>query len=271
MGFGRIAALMVSAVGVRLAGAVIGFVLQIVLARSLTPDEMGGWFLMVSLASFAGLFIGAGYPTLGLTVLARYHTQDRPRMVRRFLDKAAYDISKYALVMALPGIAFLLMAPVDTVTRLAVVSGLIIAPATAMIRLNGAAANAVRKYLLTIVPDFMGKSLLLLVFVASWIAITGELSLAVVAVAFIVLSYLTAWASGGLLGSNGVVGWGRDSASLRLGNAWSARAFPLVIVAMSLIAMADYLTLVATMLLPKAEVAQVGLAIRLACRRMLSR
>ncbi len=60
MGFGRIAALMVSAVGVRLAGAVIGFVLQIVLARSLTPDEMGGWFLMVSLASFAGLFIGAG-------------------------------------------------------------------------------------------------------------------------------------------------------------------------------------------------------------------
>ncbi|MDX1718388.1 MAG: hypothetical protein R3287_15890, partial [Anderseniella sp.] len=217
--------------GVRLAGAVIGFVLQIVLARSLTPDEMGGWFLMVSLASFAGLFIGAGYPTLGLTVLARYHTQDRPRMVRRFLDKAAYDISKYALVLALPGIAFLLMAPVDTVTRLAVVSGLIIAPATAMIRLNGAAANAVRKYLLTIVPDFMGKSLLLLVFVACWIAMTGELSLAVVAVAFIVLSYLTAWASGGLLGSNGVVGWGRDSASLRLGNAWSARAFPLVIVA----------------------------------------
>jgi O-antigen/teichoic acid export membrane protein len=181
VGFGRIAALLLSAVGVRLAGAVIGFVLQIVLARSLAPDEMGGWFLMVSLASFAGLFIGAGYPTLGLTVLARYHTQGRPRMVRRFLDKAAYDISKYALVMALPGIAFLLMAPVDTVTRLAVVSGLIIAPATAMIRLNGSAANAVRKYLLTIVPDFMGKSLLLLVFVASWIAITGELSLAVVA------------------------------------------------------------------------------------------
>jgi O-antigen/teichoic acid export membrane protein len=264
VGFGRIAALLLSAVGVRLAGAVIGFVLQIVLARSLAPDEMGGWFLMVSLASFAGLFIGAGYPTLGLTVLARYHTQGRPRMVRRFLDKAAYDISKYALVMALPGIAFLLMAPVDTVTRLAVVSGLIIAPATAMIRLNGSAANAVRKYLLTIVPDFMGKSLLLLVFVASWIAITGELSLAVVAVAFIVLSYLTAWASGGLLGSNGVVGWGRDSASLRLGDTWSARAFPLVIVAMSLIAMADYLTLVSTMLLPKAEVAQVGLAIRLA-------
>jgi O-antigen/teichoic acid export membrane protein len=264
VGFGRIAAVLLSAVGVRLAGAVIGFLLQIVLARTLTPDEMGGWFLMVSLASFAGLMVGAGYPTLGLTVLARYHTQDRPAMVRRFLDKAAYDISKYALVMALPGIAFLLMAPVDTVTRLAVVSGLIIAPASAMIRLNGSAANAVRKYLLTIVPDFMGKSLLLLMFVVAWVVLTGQLSLAVVAAAFVVLSYLTAWAAGGLLGSNGIVGWGRDTVSGKLGQTWAARAFPMVVVALSLTAMADYLTLVATMLLPKAEVAQVGLAIRLA-------
>ena len=57
MGFGRIAGLLLSAVGVRLAGAVIGFVLQIILARWLSPAEMGGWFLMVSLASFAGLAV----------------------------------------------------------------------------------------------------------------------------------------------------------------------------------------------------------------------
>ena len=264
MGFGRIAGLLLSAVGVRLAGAVIGFVLQIVLARWLSPDEMGGWFLMVSLASFAGLLIGAGYPTLGLTVLARYHARDQQDMARRFMDKAAYDIAKYSLVLALPAVAFLLMAPVDTVTRLAVVSGLAIAPATAIIRLNGSSANAIRRYLLTIVPDFMGKTLLLLLVVLAWIGVTGGLTLSVVAATFLVLSYMTAWVSGWLIGKDGATGWGRDTASVRLGKTWSARAFPMVIVALSMIAMADYLTLVATMLLPKAEVAQVGLAIRLA-------
>jgi O-antigen/teichoic acid export membrane protein len=263
VGFGRIASLLLSAVGVRLAGAVIGFVLQIVLARWLTPEEMGGWFLMVSLASFAGLLIAAGYPTLGLTVLARYHAQGREEMARRFLEKSAYDIAKYGLLLAIPAIAFLLFAPVDTVTRLAVVCGLVIAPATAMIRLNGAAANAVRRYLMTIVPDFMGKTLLLLLVVTGWILLTQSLSLAVVATTFVILSYMTAWVSGRVLGADGITNWGSDTSSARLGQAWSARAWPLVIVAASMIAMADYLTLVATMLLPKAEVAQVGMAIRL--------
>ena len=132
-----------------------------------------------------------------------------------------------------------------------------------MIRLNGAAANAVRRYLMTIVPDFMGKTLLLLLFVGGWILVTGSLSLAVVAATFVVLSYMTAWVSGRVLGSHGITNWGRDTTSVRLGKTWSARAWPLVIVAASMIAMADYLTLVATMLLPKAEVAQVGMAIRL--------
>ena len=80
MGFVRIAGLLLSAVGVRLAGAVLGLVLQILLARWLTPDEMGGWFLVVSLASFVGLLIGAGYPTLGLMALARYHARGKPGM-----------------------------------------------------------------------------------------------------------------------------------------------------------------------------------------------
>ncbi len=263
MGFIRIAGLLLSAVGVRLAGAVLGLVLQILLARWLTPDEMGGWFLIVSLASFAGLIIGAGYPTLGLTALARYHTRGQPGMADQFMHKAAYDIGKYALLMSLPATAFLLLAPVDSVTRLAVIAGLSVAPATAIIRLNGTSANALRRYMLTIVPDFMGKTLLMLIFVALWVFVTGGLSLDVVAGAFLVLSYLTAWVTGRVLGGHGITGVGRDTASVRLGKTWASRAAPLIIVAMALMAMADYLTLVATMLLPKADVALVGIAIRL--------
>ncbi len=173
MGFARIAGLLLSAVGVRLAGAGIGLVLQIVLARSLSPTEMGGWFLIMSLASFAGLLISAGYPTLGLAVLARYHARGQLRMADQFMQQAAYDIGKYALLLALPAIAFLLMAPVSDVTRLAVIAGLVVAPATAIIRLNGSAANAMRRYMQTIVPDFIGKSLLLLGFVALYVMATG--------------------------------------------------------------------------------------------------
>ncbi len=84
------------------------------------------------------------------------------------------------------------------------------------------------------------------------------------AAAFIVLSYLTAWLTGKVLKGHGVTGLGRDTASLRLGRTWASRAAPLIVVAMALTAMADYLTLVATLLLPKADVALVGIAIRLA-------
>ena len=171
----RIAGLLLSAVGVRLAGAVLGLVLQILLARWLTPDEMGGWFLVVSLASFVGLLIGAGYPTLGLTALARYHARGKPGMADQFMNKAAYDIGKYALLLSLAGIAFMLLAPVDSVTRLAVIAGLAVSPAKAIIRLNGSAANAVRRYMLTIIPDFVMKTLLLLVFVGGWVFFTGGL------------------------------------------------------------------------------------------------
>ncbi len=264
MGFARIAGLLLSAVGVRLAGAVVGLVLQIVLARWLTPTEMGGWFLIMSLASFAGLLISAGYPTLGLAVLARYHARGQHRMADQFMQKAAYDIGKYALLMALPAIAFLLMAPVSDVSRLAVIAGLVVAPAAAIIRLNGSAANALRRYMLTIVPDFIGKSVLLLGFVALYVMATGRLTLDIVAAAFIVLSYLTAWITGKVLKGHGVTGLGRDTSSVRLGKTWASRAAPLIIVAMALMAMADYLTLVATLLLPKADVALVGIAIRLA-------
>jgi O-antigen/teichoic acid export membrane protein len=264
VGFARIAGLLLSAVGVRLAGAVVGLVLQIVLARWLTPTEMGGWFVIMSLASFAGLLISAGYPTLGLAVLARYHARGQDRMAGQFMQKAAYDIGKYALLMALPAIAFLLMAPVSDVSRLAVIAGLVVAPAAAIIRLNGSAANALRRYMLTIVPDFIGKSVLLLGFVALYVMATGRLTLDVVAAAFIVLSYLTAWITGKVLKGHGVTGLGRDTSSVRLGKTWASRAAPLIIVAMALMAMADYLTLVATLLLPKADVALVGIAIRLA-------
>jgi O-antigen/teichoic acid export membrane protein len=264
MGFARIAGLLLSAVGVRLAGAGVGLVLQILLARWLTPAEMGGWFLIMSLASFAGLLIGAGYPTLGLTVLARYHARGQLGMADQFMHKAAYDIGKYALLLALPAIAFLLMAPVSDVSRLAVIAGLVVAPATAIIRLNGSAANAMRRYMLTIVPDFIGKSLLLLGFVALYVMATGGLTLDIVAGAFIVLSYLTAWLTGKVLKGHGVTGLGSDTPSLRLGRTWASRAAPLIVVAMALTAMADYLTLVATLLLPKADVALVGIAIRLA-------
>jgi O-antigen/teichoic acid export membrane protein len=264
VGFARIAGLLLSAVGVRLAGAVVGLVLQILLARWLTPTEMGGWFLIMSLASFAGLLISAGYPTLGLAVLARYHARGQLRMADQFMQKAAYDIGKYALLMALPAIAFLLMAPVSDVSRLAVIAGLVVAPAAAIIRLNGSAANALRRYMLTIVPDFIGKSLLLLGFVALYVVATGRLTLDVVAAAFIVLSYLTAWITGKVLKGHGVTGLGWDTSSVRLGKTWASRAAPLIIVAMALMAMADYLTLVATLLLPKADVALVGIAIRLA-------
>ena len=263
MGFVRIAGLLLSAVGVRLAGAVLGLVLQILLARWLTPDEMGGWFLVVSLASFVGLLIGAGYPTLGLTALARYHARGKPGMADQFMNKAAYDIGKYALLLSLAGIAFMLLAQVDSVTRLAVIAGLAVSPATAIIRLNGSAANAVRRYMLTIIPDFVMKTLLLLVFVGGWVFFTGGLSLGVVAGAFLVLSYLTAWTTGRVLNGHGITGPGRDTTSVRLGKTWASRAAPLIIVAMALMAMADYLTLVATMLLPKADVALVGIAIRL--------
>ncbi len=264
MGFARVAALLASAVGVRLAGAVLGFALQILLARWLTPAEMGGWFLIVSLASFAGLVIGAGYPNLGLTALARYHSLGRPDMAHRFLYQAVRDMLKWALVMFIPGLLFLLAAPVAPETRLAVIAGLAVAPASALLRLNGAAANAVRRYMAAIVPDFVGKTALMMVGAGLWVVVFGYLSLPVVAGLFLVLSCFTAWVVGRILGDSGARVAMHAEVPPKLMRLWAGRAWPMIIVALSMTAMADFLTLVSTLLLPKHEVAQVGIAIRLA-------
>ncbi|MGB7206506.1 MAG: hypothetical protein WBD37_13625 [Anderseniella sp.] len=258
------ASLLASAVGVRLAGAVIGMLLQVLLARWLTPTEMGGWFLVVSLGSFAGLLISAGFPTLGLTMLARYQSLERPDMARKFLFRAVRDMVKWTVLLWIAGALFLIFVSVPYETRLAVIAGLAIAPASALLRLNGSAANAVRRYMTAIIPDFVGKSLLMLIACLIWIVAYGSLSLDVVAALFFAFSCLTAWFVSRSLAENGAKLFMQEKVSPKLARAWSLRAWPMIFVALSMLAMADFLTLVSTLLLPKHEVAQVGLAIRLA-------
>src|SRR3954447_6899144 len=88
----RLVSLISNLVGARLAGAVFGFAIQLLLARIFIPSDVGIALLAMSLGAFLSLLISGGYPALGLTYLARYHTLERRNLVSAFFALARRDM-----------------------------------------------------------------------------------------------------------------------------------------------------------------------------------
>ena len=74
----------VNLLGVRLGGAAIGLLSQILLARLLSQHDVGVVFLGMSAAAFISLLITGGYPILAITCLPRYYALGRKNLVHAF-------------------------------------------------------------------------------------------------------------------------------------------------------------------------------------------
>ena len=192
-------------VGARFGGAAIGLASQILLARLLTQDQVGVVFMGMSAAAIVSLLVTGGYPLLAITCLPRYYALGRINLVTAFHAAFWRDTLVLSLIVFAAATGVILWLPVDEALKTALLFGCLSAPASALLRMNGATANSLRRYTLSYVPDFLFRPGLLLVYLMlAWLA-GIPLSVTHVLWAFIIANTVVALGQAWLMGSAGAV------------------------------------------------------------------
>ncbi len=166
----------------RLAGAALAFALQLILARSLSPDHLGLYFTGVSVATLLATFAAMGYPNAMVRFVWRYKAKDREAWRRRFMANALRDtvlLSLFGLVLLIAIAQFVLPAS-DLGWALVLVAPLI--PAIALMRIAGGYAIAHNRPFLGYLPDTLGRPLLLFLSVALLVLLQSDITLTKAAV-----------------------------------------------------------------------------------------
>ena len=205
-----------------------------------------------------------GYPALAVTTLARYQTLGRQKLVASFFAAARRDgLIAGCLVLSLV-IAFFFITGSEPGHWTALFYGGLAAPAYAVMRLNNFAANSLRRFTLSYVPDFVGRSILLFAFIAIMSVLFPGFGIEWVLGAFVAILWSVTLFQGLLLGRHGATAALSITPRRVLGVIYRRRAGALVVVSLATVAFADIVTLIGGLFLPPAEVAVLGIAIRLA-------
>ncbi len=263
MSFWRLISVLTGVVGARIGGALFGVLTQFVLARSFSPAEVGQFFLVMSVTAIASLIITGGYPALAVTVLARYNSLGRRNLVAAF-HAASWRDTFYLTALTAFVIAMVIwLGGLSPEARIALFFGGLTALPYAVIRLNSATANSLRMFTLSYVPDFIYRSVLLLSFVLLALYLypgltIEQVSWAYVAITVIIMIY-QAWALGENAATSAIRTTVRD-----LRKHLRTRASALFFVAIITVAFADIVTIVAGYFLSTADVAVLGISIKLA-------
>lgn len=250
-------------VGARAAAAAFGLLSQLALARVFSPADVGIFLLTTSIMAFASLLITGGYTALGFTYLARYQSLARKTLVAAFHAAALRTTLAMTIVMAgLAAAAYYTPAFADL--RPAILFGALAAPGQALIRLNNAAANSLRRFDLSFVPDFVLRGGFLFAAIIAIIAFAQHPQMDWILWAIVASTYAAALIQAALLGRSGVVAKIFSAQRHNLAGIYWPRAAALLVGAFVSYTFAEIVTLVAGVLMPPADVAVVGIAVRLA-------
>jgi O-antigen/teichoic acid export membrane protein len=248
----------------RVAGALAGFVTQIVLARTLTASALGLFYSVTSLAAVVGLIAAHGYPGIAPRFLARYKSQGKRDLIAAFVARARRDAIFYVTITTGLVLAGAWLWPTLMLEeRLALTAAALSIPANASLRVNGSLAAAIRRFGLAYLPDTCIRPFLLLgailALIASGIALTASSAAFALTVVFTGLA-LTQY----LLLAKDMPKGKAPEAPQRLVRIWRSEAKPLIVVALFTYFFADVDILMVTPLLSSAETAAIGLCLKLA-------
>jgi len=265
----RLAGTSMLAVGTRAIGAVLILVSQLLLARLISPSDLGLFFLALSLGTVISIFSSMGYQWIVPSIVARAAAEGSPELLRSFLSWMRRDtIFAALLLIGLVSVAAAFMQWIPADYRTVAILGALTAPAMASMRLNGAVANAHRLFLLAYVPEFLLRSLFLLLFVVALWAVSaevtvpllliGHLSIVVALTGFqrLLLVRRKAWIPAPLFAG------GRDVSDER--RAWRRQAMPMVIATLFIGTSAELSIVVTGLFLPAEDTAVFAVSIRIA-------
>ncbi len=249
--------------GARLAGALAGFATQVLLARTLQAHALGVFFSVTSLAAVLGLICAHGYPAIAARFVSRYREQGKEHLIAAFVSESfrVAAISVAIATLAVLG-ASVVWPSFDVDARLALAAAALSIPAHAYLRLNGYFAAAIRRFALSYLPDTSIRPFLLLggvlVLIACGLTLTASMA------AWLLTLILTALAIAqyALLRKDLPNGAGAPTPP-RLARLWRREANPLILVALFTNYFADVDILFATPLLRSADIAALGLCLKL--------
>lgn len=254
----------INLVGVRFMGAGIGLVSQILLTRLMSQADVGIVFLGMSSAAILSLLVTVGYPQLALTCLPRYYALGRKNLAAAFHAAFWRDGLVALAVVAAVVVAAAIASPLSPGLKTALVFGLLSSPASAFIRINSAAANSLRRFALSYVPDFIYRPALLLIYLVFAWGAGFHLTAIAVLWAFVIGNSMVALGQALIIGKHGAVPPRLHSGLRNLAPLLRRRAGALVIVAAVSNSFADMVNMIGGVLLPHEDVALLGVCIRLA-------
>jgi O-antigen/teichoic acid export membrane protein len=250
--------------GARLAGAALGLLSQILLTRTFAKPEVGMALLAMSAAAVISLLMTAGYPILSIGYLARYYTLGRAKLVEAFYAAARRDaLTAAALLLPLIAIGVYVL-PLHAEAKTAMYFGCLGAIPYAAMRLNNSAANALKRFTLSFVPDFVYRPLLLLLFIVAMLVLWPGFPITAVLWAIVVITAAVAAVQAMLLGRNNAFKGLFHRQRRALAEFYRGRAAALLMSAVVTITFADIVTLISGFFVGPAEVAVLGIAIKLA-------
>lgn len=253
----------INLVGMRFGGAAIGLVSQVLLARLLPQEDVGIVLMGLSTAAIVSLFMTAGYPSLTMTVLPRYYALGRKSLSQAFHRAVWRDSLAVTVLILAAAAAVYFWAPIPPGLRTALLFGCLMAPASSLIRITSSVANSRRRFTLSYVPDFLFRPGLLLLFLGCmWIfrlapSVDTVLWAAIAITASVALTQVWILGAGALPGS---LRAGRHD----LAPALRGRAAAMVLIGAVAASFADIVTLIGGLFLAEGDVAELGIAIRLA-------
>ena len=250
----------------RIAGALAGFVTQIVLARALHASALGVFYSVTSLAAVVGLIAAHGYPAIAPRFMSRYREQGKEGLIAAFVARARRDAALYTTIATAGVLAIAALWPSLSIeARLATAAAALSIPANAALRLNGSLAAAIRRFQLAYLPDTCIRPFVLLGGIVVLIAAGVTLTASNVTLLLTAVFTAIAFAQYALLRKDLPKSATQVSAApRRLVRIWRREATPLILVALFTFFFADLDILLVTPLLSSADTAIVGVCLKLA-------
>ena len=251
----------------RCGGAAVGLLTQLLLARSIGPEQLGVVYLAVAIGGVGAIVAAGGYPSVMVRFVRRYLAHGRPGRAAEFVRAARLEalLGAAGLAFLIAGVLFLL--PVEE-NRGALLLGAAMLPAFAMISVNGGLANALRHIGISFVPEVLIRPSLWLVFLAAFLAlglqVDATFAMAAAAAAAVLAALLQAIAVRRISADLTTIKrrdggrWRRRARSL-----WRQAAMPMVAVTLLTSLIFDIEALLLAPLMTDADLAVFGIAFKI--------
>ena len=169
----------------RVVGSGANFFAQLLLARSMSTNDLGLFYIVTSMAILLGAVASIGYPGIANQLMVRYTSRCQDWKMKAFVLTARRDTLVIALCIALGGVVAIAIGSNGDPRIIwpSAIAALAI-PALATIRVNGGIANALHRVALSILPLNLIQPVLFTLIIGVLVLIPGSLSLLNVICAF---------------------------------------------------------------------------------------